>query len=177
MAEKAIKSGTFLMAVESKNQLQTLLEGEQQMQAFGEKIAQVIRQLNAPLLIVLNGDLGAGKTTLSRGILSGLGHMGAVKSPTYTIVEPYDLDIGKVFHFDLYRLMDQEELYDIGFNDYLSESRLCMIEWPDKGGSLVPEADISLQINPNGLGREVILTAQTSLGVNALTSLNNQLRL
>ena len=159
------------MTTEPINQMQILLEDEQKMQVFGEKIAQVIGQINAPLLILLNGDLGAGKTTLSRGILNGLGHRGSVKSPTYTLVEPYDLAIGKVFHFDLYRLVDPEELYDIGFNDYLTESQLCMIEWPDKGGSLLPKADISLQINSNGTGRQVILTAQTSLGSQCVNEL------
>jgi len=159
------------MTTEPINQMQILLEDEQKMQAFGEKIAQVIGQINAPLLILLNGDLGAGKTTLSRGILNGLGHRGSVKSPTYTLVEPYDLEIGKVFHFDLYRLVDPEELYDIGFNDYLTESQLCMIEWPGKGGSLLPKADISLQINSNGTGRQVILTAQTSLGSQCVNEL------
>lgn len=159
------------MTTEPINQMQILLEDEQKMQVFGGKIAQVIGQINAPLLILLNGDLGAGKTTLSRGILNGLGHRGSVKSPTYTLVEPYDLEIGKVFHFDLYRLVDPEELYDIGFNDYLTESQLCMIEWPDKGGSLLPKADISLQINSNGTGRQVILTAQTSLGSQCVNEL------
>ena len=159
------------MTTEPINQMQILLEDEQKMQVFGEKIAQVIGQINAPLLILLNGDLGAGKTTLSRGILNGLGHRGSVKSPTYTLVEPYDLAIGKVFHFDLYRLVDPEELYDIGFNDYLTESQLCMIEWPDKGGSLLPKADMSLQINSNGTGRQVILTAQTSLGSQCVNEL------
>jgi len=171
MGEKAVESGLCLMTAEPINQMQILLEDEQKMQVFGEKIAQVIGQINAPLLILLNGDLGAGKTTLSRGILNGLGHRGSVKSPTYTLVEPYDLEIGKVFHFDLYRLVDPEELYDIGFNDYLSESQLCMIEWPDKGGSLLPKADISLQINTNGTGRQVILTAQTSLGSQCVNEL------
>jgi tRNA threonylcarbamoyladenosine biosynthesis protein TsaE len=171
MGEKAVESGLCLMTTEPINQMQILLEDEQKMQVFGEKIAQVIGQINAPLLILLNGDLGAGKTTLSRGILKGLGHRGAVKSPTYTLVEPYDLEVGKVFHFDLYRLVDPEELYDIGFNDYLSESQLCMIEWPDKGGSLLPKADISMQINSNGTGRQVILTAQTSLGSQCVNEL------
>jgi tRNA threonylcarbamoyladenosine biosynthesis protein TsaE len=171
MGEKAVESGLCLMTTEPINQMQILLEDEQKMQVFGEKIAQVIGQINAPLLILLNGDLGAGKTTLSRGILNGLGHRGSVKSPTYTLVEPYDLEIGKVFHFDLYRLVDPEELYDIGFNDYLTESQLCMIEWPDKGGSLLPKADISLQINSNGTGRQVILTAQTSLGSQCVNEL------
>ena len=159
------------MTAEPINQMQILLEDEQKMQVFGEKIAQVIGQINAPLLILLNGDLGAGKTTLSRGILNGLGHRGSVKSPTYTLVEPYDLEVGKVFHFDLYRLVDPEELYDIGFNDYLSESQLCMIEWTDKGGRLLPKADISMQINSNGTGRQVILMAQTSLGSQCVNEL------
>ena len=159
------------MMVRPFNQLQAVLKDEQQMHAYGKKIAQAIGQINAPLLILLNGDLGAGKTTLSRGILNGLGHRGSVKSPTYTLVEPYDLQIGKVFHFDLYRLVDPEELYDIGFKDYLTEAQLCMIEWPDKGGTLLPKADISLLINSNGTGRQVILTAQTSLGSQCVNSL------
>ena len=159
------------MTAEAINQLQLILKDEQQMQSLGEKIAQAIDQINTPILVVLNGDLGAGKTTLSRGILTGLGHKGSVKSPTYTLVEPYDLEIGKVFHFDLYRLVDPEELYEIGFNDYLSEAQLCMVEWPDKGGNLVPKADISLQINSNGTGREVILMAQTSLGSQCVNKL------
>jgi tRNA A37 threonylcarbamoyladenosine biosynthesis protein TsaE len=85
MGEKAVESGLCLMTTEPINQMQILLEDEQKMQVFGEKIAQVIGQINAPLLILLNGDLGAGKTTLSRGILNGLGHRGSVKSPTYTL--------------------------------------------------------------------------------------------
>jgi tRNA threonylcarbamoyladenosine biosynthesis protein TsaE len=171
MGEKAIESGLCLMTAEPTNQMQVLLEDEQQMHVFGEKIAHAIGQIHAPLLILLNGDLGAGKTTLSRGILNGLGHRGSVKSPTYTLVEPYDLQIGKVFHFDLYRLIDPEELYDIGFNDYLSEAQLCMVEWPDKGGSLLPKGDISLQINSNGTERQVILTTQTNLGSQCVNEL------
>ncbi|MGB0458948.1 MAG: tRNA (adenosine(37)-N6)-threonylcarbamoyltransferase complex ATPase subunit type 1 TsaE, partial [Porticoccaceae bacterium] len=79
------------------------LDGESKMVNFGAQLAAAMGKIDSPLLILLNGDLGAGKTTISRGILQGLGHQGAVKSPTYTLVEPYQLAIGKIYHFDLYR--------------------------------------------------------------------------
>ena len=104
--------------------------GEEAMVAFGCSLSS---SLPKPLIITLQGDLGAGKTTLSRGVLQGLGHKGAVKSPTYTLVEPYKLDVGVVYHFDLYRLVDAEELDYMGFADYLEDAALCLIEWPERG--------------------------------------------
>ena len=91
-----------------------IIEDEESMVVFGGKLAET---LLVGAIITLNGDLGAGKTTLSRGMLNRLGHSGAVKSPTYTIVEPYQLDIGSVYHFDLYRVKDPQELDYIGFTD------------------------------------------------------------
>jgi tRNA threonylcarbamoyladenosine biosynthesis protein TsaE len=147
------------------------LDGEQAMVNYGHVLATAIAQANAPLLILLNGDLGAGKTTISRGVLQGLGHCGAVKSPTYTLVEPYDLEIGKVFHFDLYRVIDPEELEHIGFSDYLSQANLCIIEWPENGGSYIPQADIKIDISQYESGRKLTLTSNTDVGVQCLNQL------
>lgn len=152
------------MASANGVQLSVDLEGERKMQDFGAQLATAIGKIDAPLLMLLNGDLGAGKTTISRGLLQGLGHQGAVKSPTYTLVEPYELDIGVVYHFDLYRLIDSEELEHIGFSDYLSEAKLCIIEWPENGGSYIPQPDISIDISVYQSGRRLTLNSATESG-------------
>jgi tRNA threonylcarbamoyladenosine biosynthesis protein TsaE len=152
------------MASANGVQLSVNLEGERKMQDFGAQLATAIGKIDAPLLMLLNGDLGAGKTTISRGLLQGLGHQGAVKSPTYTLVEPYELDIGVVYHFDLYRLIDSEELEHIGFSDYLSEAKLCIIEWPENGGSYIPQPDISIDISVYQSGRRLTLSSATESG-------------
>jgi tRNA threonylcarbamoyladenosine biosynthesis protein TsaE len=126
---------------------------------FGRRLAVAITELATPLVITLSGDLGAGKTTLCRGLLTELGHVGAVKSPTYTLVESYQLLLGWVYHFDLYRLNDAEELEYIGFSDYLADSVLCLIEWPDKGEGFIPKADVGIKIKPSSTGRHVSVTA------------------
>ena len=158
---------------EITNQFVIKLNGEQKMTEFGGSLSSVIRELDIPMLIFLSGDLGAGKTTLSRGILQGLGHKGAVKSPTYTLVEPYDLGIGKVYHFDLYRLIDAEELEHIGFTDYLSESHLCMIEWPENGVGFIPDPDIIIKISQSEAGRGVTIVTASQRGEIFLKKLNS----
>jgi tRNA threonylcarbamoyladenosine biosynthesis protein TsaE len=147
------------------------LKDEQAMIAFGHQLSCCINALNKPILIILNGDLGVGKTTLSRGILQGLGHTGAVKSPTYTLVEPYDLTIGKVYHFDLYRLVDPQELEAIGFTDYLSEAQLCMIEWPENGDGFIPQPDLAINISQLPNGRCLSIGAMSHNGENCLQQL------
>ena len=105
--------------------------------------------------VFVSGDLGAGKTTLIRGMLGGLGHRGAVTSPTYTLVETYSLSGLTVFHLDLYRIDDPDELEFIGFRDMLGEHSLCLIEWPERAVDRLPAADMTIAIEFAGQGRMV----------------------
>jgi tRNA threonylcarbamoyladenosine biosynthesis protein TsaE len=114
------------------------------MQVFAQAIAPA---LAAPCVVYLQGDLGVGKTTLVRFVLNALGYTQHVKSPTYTIVEPYDIKVLKIFHFDLYRLTDPEELEYLGVQDYFAPDSICFIEWPDKGKGWLPSADITIELN------------------------------
>jgi tRNA threonylcarbamoyladenosine biosynthesis protein TsaE len=119
---------------------------------------ELVAQLSPGMLVFLEGDLGAGKTTLVRGILNAMGHTGSVKSPTYNLVEPYTIKGQAIFHFDLYRLMDAEELEYMGMRDYLNEQSICFVEWPDKGEGLLPSPDILIEIIINGNQRELLIS-------------------
>ncbi len=125
-------------------------------------------------VVYLHGDLGAGKTTLVRGLLHQLGHRGAVKSPTYTLVEPYQMGPLRIYHFDLYRLGDPEELELMGGRDYFEPGTLSLIEWPEQGTGYLPMADLGLQLRYAQQGRSVHLQAHSPLGEQALTYITTQ---
>ncbi|MFH0022773.1 tRNA (adenosine(37)-N6)-threonylcarbamoyltransferase complex ATPase subunit type 1 TsaE [Pseudomonas fluorescens] len=137
------------------------LADEQAMSDFGARIARVTQGHG---LIFLEGNLGMGKTTLSRGIIRGLGHVGAVKSPTFTLVEPYEIGDVRAFHFDLYRLVDPEELEFLGIRDYFEDDALCLIEWPDNGAGFLPKPDLTITISPQDSGRSLKILSQGSRG-------------
>ncbi len=137
---------------------------------FGKRIAQLCP--DNQFTLHLKGDLGAGKTTFSRGFIQALGHTGNVKSPTYTLVENYQLNNRPVFHFDLYRLADPEELDYLGLDDYLTSNAVCLIEWPEQADKYLPEPDLKLEFNYQNTGRTINLTAFSNDGQNLIKKLN-----
>ncbi len=115
-------------------------------------------------VIYLRGDLGVGKTTLVRGLLRGRGHDGPVRSPTYTLVEPYELPPLTLYHLDLYRLADAEELEWIGIRDLLDATSVALVEWPERGRGVLPAADLTITIRYQDPGRWVLLLGQSAGG-------------
>lgn len=107
------------------------------------------------LTILLEGDLGAGKSTFARALIQSLGHTGAVPSPTYTLIEPYHLDCGDVFHIDLYRVVEEEELYFLGFSELDAGVRL--VEWPERAPDLAKSADLQIRLDYEGDGRRLTM--------------------
>jgi len=153
------------MTPELPKTLELFLPDEAATLGLGEAIAQA---LPSGLVVFLEGDLGAGKTTLSRGVLRGLGHDGSVKSPTYTLVEVYELPERVLYHFDLYRLGDPGELEYLGIRDYLEQGAAVLVEWPGRGGSVLPDPDLVVALTPEQDGRRVRLTAHTEAGLGTL---------
>lgn len=162
-----------------------LLPDEAATVAAGAAIGQ---HLQAGMTIFLEGTLGAGKTTLTRGILRSFGHSGAVKSPTYTLVENYDevTRVSSVYHFDLYRLGDPEELEYMGIRDYFSTQSICIVEWAERGQGYLPTPDLLISLSmadqplvgvidpadvekENIIGRELTIASLTPLGQNSLS--------
>ena len=154
-------------------QLEYFLPDEAATITVGAGLAQVLKNEaeQHALVVYLNGDLGAGKTTLTRGFVRGMGHQGNVKSPTYTLVEPYELAKWRVFHFDLYRLADAEELEYMGIRDYFNHDCCCFIEWPEKGTGLLAKADIIINIAYQDEHRFIELQAESTYGEHVITRL------
>ena len=132
------------------------------------------RALTAGAVVFLMGELGAGKTTFTRGALRALGHAGSVKSPTYTLCEPYDLaDAGLLCHLDLYRLSNPEELEFLGIRDYVASGAILLIEWPSKGKGWLPAPDLQVALVEFNDGRVLKITALTADGEGILTRMED----
>ena len=131
---------------------------------------QFAQELQSGLTVYLHGDLGTGKTTFVRGVLQGLGYNGKVKSPTYTLVEPYVVSKYNLYHFDLYRFNDVEEWEMAGFREYFNDESVCFVEWPEKAGKLIPAADIDIYLQHQAQGRSLRIHSNTQLGKQCLSA-------
>lgn len=141
------------------------------METLGAELAHAVTEA---LVVHLHGDLGAGKTTLARGVLRGFGHSGSVRSPTYTLIEPYEFADRTVYHLDLYRLGDAEELEWIGIRDLLDNNSLALIEWPERGVGVLPPADLVIHIDYREAGRSVRIEALSPPGERIIRQLDIQ---
>jgi len=159
--------------MEPLKRLRAHLPDEAATDALGAALAGAVRP---GLVIYLHGDLGAGKTALTRALLRALGHRGAVKSPTYTLSEPYPLTVDgesrNVIHYDLYRMASPEEFLDAGFREDFDGRNICIVEWPEKGEPVLPPPDVRILLTVSGPGREVELQALSELGLLCLVSLH-----
>ena len=121
------------------------------------------------LVIWLSGDLGAGKTTLTRGLLRALGHTGSVKSPTYTLIEPYTISRITLYHFDFYRFTHPDEFLDAGLEEYFQGDGACLVEWADKALPYVPQPDVEIQLLVEGDGRRARIVSRSPRGRTCLS--------
>lgn len=153
--------------------LRLRIESPDRQEAIGATLSSVCPNGS---IIYLHGELGAGKTTLVRGFLQGLGHVGAVKSPTYTLLEPYEIEGVSYCHIDLYRLANAGELEYLGLRDLLQEGATMLVEWPEKGQGELPAPDIVVNIKYMQLGRILEFVAETELGKRILQALSETVR-
>lgn len=153
------------------------LQGEAQTVKLGELLGKLLvpycLKCGHALCVFLEGDLGAGKTTLTRGLLRGQNYAGNVKSPTYTLVEPYTFQGFEIFHFDLYRLLDPEELEYMGIRDFFAKKALVLVEWPEKAEGMLPIPDVNIDLLYAGDKRQVVIKSEI-LSSAELQSLRNE---
>jgi len=148
---------------------------EHDMLALGARLGGCVATTttgNTCTVIFLHGELGAGKTTLVRGFLAGMGYHGKVKSPTYTLVEPYQFGARQVYHFDLYRLTDPQELEYIGLRDFLENAAIFLVEWPERGAGHLPPPDLDVHIEYADAARQITLAPHSAIGVGIVAQLN-----
>lgn len=136
----------------------------------------IAKHIEPGTILFLYGSLGAGKTTLVRALLNGLGYQDKVKSPTYALVEPYDINGCAIFHFDLYRVQDAQELYSMGMEEYFTPQSICLIEWPERGLSVLPTADIVCHLTFKDEGRDLYIETYTKRGKKLLGQIINSAR-
>jgi tRNA threonylcarbamoyladenosine biosynthesis protein TsaE len=136
--------------------------------ALGAALAAGLRP---GMVVYLSGDLGAGKTTLARGILQALGVKDRVKSPTYTLVEPYTVSSLYLYHFDFYRLRHPDEWVEAGLRENFNGHAVCLVEWPEKAGKQLPAADLAIEMTVAGDGRNITISANTEAGEHCLRPL------
>ncbi|MSQ81073.1 MAG: tRNA (adenosine(37)-N6)-threonylcarbamoyltransferase complex ATPase subunit type 1 TsaE [Candidatus Methylopumilus sp.] len=144
------------------------LKDESETLLLGKKIAS---HLHPGMMIYLKGDLGTGKTTLVRGLLRGFGYQDKVKSPTYTLVEPYSFNTFMIYHFDLYRFKNESEWDDSGFREYFNKNSICFVEWPEKAGDVLPKPDIAIELSHQNIGRYIDLKSYTPQGAACLKAI------
>ena len=144
------------------------LPDEAATQSVGEKLAPA---LQPGMVVFLEGDLGVGKTSLSRALIRALGHAGAVKSPTYSLVEVYVISSLYLYHFDFYRFESPEEFLDAGFDEYFNDTALCLVEWPERAQGCLPPADLRLRLYHAGVGRVLEAVANSPKGQACLDAL------
>ena len=149
----------------------TFLPDEAATLALGGALAQC---LEPGLVVYLRGELGAGKTTLARGVLRGLGYAGPVRSPTYTLVEVYGLSRLDLHHFDFYRFQDPREWIDAGFRESFNGASVSLIEWPEKAAGSVPPADLEITLEASGSGRSASFTHSSVRGRKCLARLGER---
>jgi tRNA threonylcarbamoyladenosine biosynthesis protein TsaE len=153
--------------------IKAYLPDEAATQALGAALACVLRP---GLVVYLQGDLGAGKTALTRALLHAAGHVGPVRSPTYTLSEPYRIEQGgqavNLIHYDLYRMSSPEEFLDAGFREDFNGNNICIVEWPEKGQPVLPPPDVQILLTVSGPGREVELQPLSPLGLLCLERLH-----
>ena len=149
----------------SQRSLRLHLRDEAATALLGQRLAATL----APgLRIYLRGDLGAGKTTIARALLRALGFRGRVKSPSYALVELYTVSSLNLYHFDFFRFRDQKEWSDAGFREYFSSDGVCLVEWPEKAGDVLPPPDVEILLSTADGGRDALLTAHTETGEKCL---------
>ena len=148
--------------------LSRFLPTEADTLALGAALAPCLKP---GMVVYLVGELGAGKTTLARGVLRALGHTGRVKSPSFALVEPYTISRLYLYHFDFYRFADPRELEEAGFREYFNPDSVCLVEWPENAAGMIPPADLKLEVTVLGSGRQLEIGSETEAGERCIKGL------